>query len=81
VVEVQIYDVPICNARVVEVEGASIDLDTLVEVVVSQVDSGYLVGQKFKKSTEDMGVGSGPQDDIFVDIPYLKMSINMMIFY
>jgi len=31
---VQIYDVHVCNAGVVEVEGVFIDLDTLIEVVV-----------------------------------------------
>jgi len=72
VVEVQKYEVHVRNVGVVEVEGVTIDLDTLVEVVVGQIDSGYLIGQNFKKSAEDIEVGSTYQDDIFTDMPSLE---------
>ena len=39
-VEEHIYDVPVRNTWVVEVEGVSIDLDILVEVVAGQVENG-----------------------------------------
>ena len=32
------------------------------------MDGGSLVGQKFKKFVEDIGVGSGSQGDIFIDM-------------
>ena len=49
-VKVQIYDLPVRNVEVVEVEGVAIDLNNLGEVIVGQVDGASLVGQKFKKS-------------------------------
>ena len=71
-VEIQIYDVLVRDVGVVEVEGAAIDLDTLVKVVVGQVETGSLVGQKSKKYAEDIGVGSEFQDDIFTNMPCLE---------
>ena len=71
-VEVQIYYVPTRNARVVDVEGAVIDFHHLVEVIVGHVEGGSLIGQKFKKFVEDIGVGSGLQDNIFVDMHSLQ---------
>jgi len=71
-IEVHMYDVPVHNVGVVEVEGATVDLKTLVEVGVGQVESGTLVGQKFKKSTEDIRVSLGSHDGIFAYVSSLE---------
>ena len=55
-----------------EVEGVVIDLDTLVKVVVGQVESEFLVGQKFKKFVEDIGGWFKSLDDIFAYMPSLE---------
>jgi len=67
---------PVRNVGMMEVEGTLIDLDNLFEVVVGQVESGSFVGQKFKKYAENIGVDLGSQDDIFVDMPSLEVSMN-----
>jgi len=36
------------------------------------VEGRSLVGQKFKKFVEDIGVGSRSHDDIFADMPSLE---------
>jgi len=54
-----------------EVEGTVIDFHNVI-FVVGHVEGGSLVGQKFKKSIEDIRAGSGSQDDNFFDILSLK---------
>ena len=44
-VEVQIYDVPVCNARVLEVEGTFIDHDTLLKLLLARWSVNLLLSK------------------------------------
>jgi len=45
------------------------------------VEGGSLVGQKFKKSAENIGVDSGSHDIFLLICPVWRMSMNQMICY